>query len=129
VRISNAASLPKSRIVKNDICNVPPTEPARYHGNGSPDMRVMHGIDRPTDRDSVVNKKRVVTSGARFADLFRDQYNTFRADVALMERSACDDKATVRRTLQTRPHRRHPTAAGRDPDVPNTMHGAMSHCP
>jgi DNA-directed RNA polymerase beta subunit len=120
-----------AHIVKNDILhNVPADEKPEYLAAVVADMlRVMHGIDRPTDRDSVVNK-RVVTSGARFADLFRDQYNTFRADtIALMERGACDDKATVRRTLQTRALTDGIRRGLRgESDVPrDTMHGAMSH--
>lgn len=120
-----------AHIVKNDILhNVPADEKPEYMAAVVADMlRVMHNIDPPTDRDSAVNK-RVVTSGARFADLFRDQYNTFRADtIALMESGACDDRVAVCRALQTRALtdgiRRGLQGASAVPRC--TMHGAMSH--
>lgn len=77
-----------TRIMQNDVLhNVSASEKPEYLAAVVADMlRVIHGIDPPTDRDSSINK-RVDTGGIKFADLYRDYYTAFRRDaIGLMDR-------------------------------------------
>jgi DNA-directed RNA polymerase II subunit RPB2 len=77
-----------TRVMKNDVLqNVSAGEKGGYLAALVADMlRVVHGIDPPTDRDSSLNK-RVDTGGVKFADLFRDYYTSFRREaMGLMDR-------------------------------------------